>query len=895
MTDILALWGKSNRQNSSLYHPLLFHSIDSGMVAHEIWEQVMAETTKEQIALSAGISKEQIANWLAFFVSCHDIGKASPGFQGLIEEHASRLSKEGLKLDNYITYHNVLSTKIILEEGFYRGTSNLMDELRYTVAFAIGGHHGYYSHADDIGKIHDSDLGDKLWEKIRLDILDYLAELFRIKDEILEIDQDYVNNFFIILSGLTSVADWIASSDDYFDYAPKCDNPKRYAEVSCKRAKDAISNLHWNTGTKKDVKSMTFETLFPGYKPNSLQRKAISLSKSLTQPSLVIIEAPMGMGKTEAALYLEERLAQIVGVSGYYVALPTQATADEMFRRVKDFASNQKNTNAINLHLIHGHAVLSDQYSQLKTNGSEEYEPEQQYVLVADDWFTYNKRGLLSPLGVGTIDQVLLSVLPTKHFFVRLFGLAGKVVIIDEVHAYDIYTSTLIDRTIEWLRALGTSIILLSATLPSQRRNQLMERYGGKIDESYDARYPRISWVSGKKCGIESFKPRPEDNCEKIIDIKWIDKSDLSDSLISRLKDGGSVAIVCNTVSSAQQRYLELSNAINEQSVDIDIDLLHARYPFENKKIRVERNLKKFGKDRDTFDKPSILVATQIIEQSLDLDFDLMITELAPVDLVLQRVGRLHRHQRERPSNLLKPELWILNPIISEGRFKFGPEEIFYSEYILLRSKLILDNQNRIEIPSDIETLVESLYGDDNLTDDSTILNRLGEIKSEWEDSDRTGQDKAKVFLVKSPDVDEFWEHLHYNLRDEDSEAHQSLQAKTRDTQPNVTIACLYDTEQGPSLDSDGNIMVDVQKVPDIKMTKMILYRSLSISHQGIYHILRKEPVPDGWKQSSLLRNHKLILFSKSFKADCYSATCGNYKIILDDELGLKYEKGENR
>ena len=290
------------------------------------------------------------------------------------------------------------------------------------------------------------------------------------------------------LAGMISVADWIGSMKQSFPFAatdgalPDPFDFDGYAVAAAANAEIAIKELRWVNHALRDAPK-AFKSLFPSIvEPNDLQCAAAHVGEALDGPTLVIIEAPMGEGKTEAALYLAEAAATRLGQTGSYFALPTQATSNQMFSRVREFLTRVLG-GEVNLQLLHGHADLSAEFQALREAGSRSFTPiydengNPSTTVVAAEWFTYRKRGLLAPFGVGTVDQALMAVLRARHFFVRMFGLGGKTIVIDEVHAYDVYMSTLMERLLEWLAASGSSVFLLSATLPSGRREALTSAY----------------------------------------------------------------------------------------------------------------------------------------------------------------------------------------------------------------------------------------------------------------------------------------------------------------------------------------------------------------------------------------------------------------------------------
>lgn len=303
-----------------------------------------------------------------------------------------------------------------------------------------------------------------------------------------------------------------------------------------------------------------FTTIFPDLAPNALQRAASEVARALDFPALVLIEAPMGEGKTEAAMYLAEAAAVSLKQPACYFALPTEATSNQMFSRVREFLERTAQRD-VNLQLLHGHASLSAEFELLRSRAPapipsaiDQDEPDEgeSAKVFAAEWFTYRKRGLLAPYGVGTIDQALLAVLKTRHFFVRMFGLAGKTVIIDEVHAYDAYMSTLLERLIAWLAALGSPVILLSATLSASKRDALVGAYlrglGKSASLPLPEAYPRITWASAAGCGSRGISA--SDRTRRNLAVRTSAPEGLAEQLSRLLSKGGCAAVVCNTATS---------------------------------------------------------------------------------------------------------------------------------------------------------------------------------------------------------------------------------------------------------------------------------------------------------------------------------------------------------
>jgi len=329
------------------------------------------------------------------------------------------------------------------------------------------------------------------------------------------------------------------------------------------------------------------------------------------------------------------------------------------------------------------------------------------------DWFSSAKRALIAPFGVGTIDQALLGAVAAKHFFVRHFALAGKVVILDEVHSYDLYTGTLIDRLIETLEGLGCTVIVLSATLSGKRRGQIVSIPDDNNSNVAEHPYPLIA---GRRDG-DVFEPvAPTPPSSRDIEVSFNSEKDAISEAIEVAQQGGCVLWICNTVDAAQRQY---RNFRKQAEGRFTIGLLHSRFPFWRRDELEKEWMTRLGKNSTTRC-GSILVSTQIVEQSVDLDADLLITELAPTDMLLQRMGRLWRHEREN-RRIAKPRMCIIEEEKSLDEFRqMGAKDIVeamggkahvYDPYVLLRSLIVWQGiEQSVSIPKQIRQLIEATY-----------------------------------------------------------------------------------------------------------------------------------------------------------------------------------------
>lgn len=592
----------------------------------------------------------------------HDIGKVSPYFQ---EKLYSAIGKSlGFEnLDSEIGGHAAVSQ-----------ASLQMIPYKY-IPEIVGRHHG--ASPNSIAMQDATIYGGHEWQRNRIRLVDELKTCFNCDWPVIQND-DQAN----AISGLVCIADWIGSGE-IFD---------KLLFDKCELSNDLIDRAVDDAGfVGFDVKqNLSFEKIF-SFKSREIQTKLFTVAY---QPGIYILEAPMGIGKTEAALYAAYIALIQSNATGIYFALPTQLTSDKIYDRMNSFLKEILTENCkFRSLLLHSSAWLRD------TKIGEEGMP-------GKEWFNSKKRGLLAPFAVGTVDQALMGVINVKHSFVRTFGLAGKVVILDEVHSYDCYTSTIITKLIQVLQRLGCTVIILSATLTSERRSELL---GEKSDEMT---YPLIS-VLPKNEKLSYIHIVQEELRNVYISIR--NDVDVLDEVIHKAKYGEQVLWIENTISEAQDRFEDV--LFRTENLGIECGLLHSRFQRIDRSKNEDRWVNIFGKDghAERIKCGRILVGTQVLEQSLDIDADFLVTQICPTDMLLQRIGRLWRH---RETDSLRPktarqEVWILAPELSDclaNSKKWEKTGIIYFPYILYRSLEILQGKQQICLPIDIPTMLRATY-----------------------------------------------------------------------------------------------------------------------------------------------------------------------------------------
>lgn len=899
------IWAKSPlgvelAEDEGRYHPLSCHMIDTAMVALRLWQYVLPRPLRDQICRQLGVQSEEAAGrWMAFFAGLHDLGKATPTFARLWPEGWRVLTsqKYGAASGTESKAHYVLSTfllEVLLEE------IGLPSAVAGPVAATVGGHHGRFPTAHELRNA-DRYAGKGRWEEAQSHLVRLLAHVMGVdRLPLPSSDLWQANNLLVILAGLTSVADWIASNHAYFPFAGGSVRLPAYPRRSRWLAWIALHQLGW-FHRPRAMANRSFEELFDKV-PNRLQKRVIAVARRLNGPSLVLLEYPMGGGKTEAALYLADYLAATADQKGAYFALPTMATSNQMFGRVKQYLSNRFAGTTVNAQLLHGHAALNAEFELLlaadrqiserrKTRRRQGVqmasvgETSAASVLAAE-WFTYKKRGLLAPYGIGTIDQALLAVLQTKHFFVRLFGLAGKVVILDEVHAYDTYMQTLLSRLLTWLAACGASVVLLSATLPSHTRRSLLVAWAAGRGQGHLATsavaYPRITWVTDD--GAAEIHIDIDGAAERSVALRRYAQANEAwmSALRDALQEGGCAAVIVNTVTRAQAVYKQLQAYFPAE----ELYLFHARYPLDERMKREREVLTLFGPG--TADRPhrAVVVATQVIEQSLDLDFDLMVTDLAPVDLLFQRSGRLWRHRREwRPSGLPEPTLWLLMPPVDEqGVPQFDPgSSRVYDVHTLLRSWLVLSCEEHLQIPKRLEELVEAVYQPAGPPEDLSEPLRAFWERSRAQLEEEEARDRQQARRRYIPDVNQDLLEMHMEDLEEEGESHPALQALTRLGGISVTAICLVEADDRLWAPGPEHREIHLDKRPDADDIRALLGRSVTISlDPGLVKKILEQNPPETWEASAYLRRCRLLRFDPA--GNCLTA---GLPLRLDPELGL--------
>lgn len=878
---VYKLWGKSSRSDNSVYHPLIYHMLDTSAVALEIWEQCLAESFKDELASIFEISVEESGRLFAFWVGLHDIGKAGPEFQRKNVNRMQILTELGLTFPHHSYkiegFHATATTRVI-RDLIFKFEPVTPRKFRNGLSTALGGHHGEFPSSKEIvlDSLEYFHVGDHAWQVLQTDLYTILREVLNPPSPCsFPGNQSQLNPVLMQITGLTTTADWIASNEDFFGFKSPTIEPEQHFLIARSKAVHALDTLGW-LGWKSESKPLSFQSLFPVFVPNNLQEAVIEISEQTASPFLVIIEAQTGSGKTEAALYLADKLLQTDRLSGLYVAMPTQATSNQMYSRVKEFLAHRYPQSKINFHLVHGNALLNEESKLF--NPSNIYAKEEESNIQSHTWFLPRKKTLLAPFGVGTVDQVFMSVLRSRFFFLRMFGLSHKVLIFDEVHAYDVYMNEIFKRLLQWLRKMGTSVIILTATLPESARQSLVSAYTGITKELQTVNFPRLIYADETKVQVLSAGIPTERN----VNLLWIDRDirTIAELIGEKIRTGGCAAVICNTVLRATQVFTEISSAFSGE--DVIVLLFHSRFPVRWRQDIEKQVLKLFGKDRSQRPTRAVLVATQVVEQSLDLDFDYLVTDLAPIDLLIQRIGRLHRHEQEekRPSCLGTAECAISSYSSIEEILNQPAYQAIYDTYILAKTWLSLQNKPTLTLPGETDCLIHYVY--ENPENESTSLENARKLKKK---AASESQEFANNFLIPNVDLDFISSLPTFFGDDSDSLSRTFITAPTREIDPSVQIVCLEEREDGLHI-LDFPEIIDLNKDLSKTQTIQCLLATLTVSNRGFVGKMIDDPpvMPNSFKGNASLRWLYPLIFKEG------RCECKGYELTLNRGTGLSIQ-----
>jgi CRISPR-associated endonuclease/helicase Cas3 len=931
----MILWGKSGDKDSDLWLPLYVHLADAIEIAKLLWDEWVPPATKKAIARGIRDPKTtsnvdeseeesiEIAKWtFILLVAFHDIGKATPIFQvGLnsyfkrnnADQLANYVRRTGLVFPNRISkrdaVHHSLSSFAILERHGWDSSFSVI----------VGAHHGKAPSATDIQAVRAA-VGKEYTGFDDNDWLDVQDEFMRWAEQAIEPEISarikkckLSKQAQVLLTGLVIMADWIASDEQWFSLI----QVRTRAGSSVERARNAWENLdlvpyqELPTISSSDDIDKIYKTRFSLDSPRPLQKVAVELLTKARDLGIVIIEAPMGEGKTEVALVLMEILARNTGRNGVFFALPTQATSDGIFKRILTWVQTFKGARSIVL--AHGKAHFNEMFKGLRLVSRNVNDGED--AVFVSDWTHGRKRAILSDFVVGTIDQVLMGGLKQKHLMLRHLGLANKVVILDECHAYDAYMSQYLYKVLNWLGSYKVPVIVLSATLPTDRRQELVEAYLNVTPKAFlddplvvpqaeDKRpewacaseYPLITYSSGDQ--VLNIAP-PTSGRRLDVKIGRLDERGIVSLLTKSLKEGGCVGIIVNTVTTAQR----LTRVLSEIFGDAIVVLLHSRFIAPDRVARERKLREQLGPHSTNRPKKLIVVGTQVLEQSLDIDFDMLITEICPMDLLIQRLGRLHRHEgRNRPPLLSEPRCYVMG-IENEACFDKG-SELVYGLYLLMNTQALLPEH--IILPDDISPLVQLAYASEGVIVASDVRDAYREAKNKHERKIEKARAKAETFQIGDPiggsheSSATIIDWLSTPLSDDPRG--KRAEATVRDTADSIQVLIIQKRRDGrlyslPDIESFGGQPLPDNFIQNERLAQTVASCTVTLPMSmctpwridPVIEALEKdccEQLPDAWQESVWLRDELFLILDEDMHARIL-----DFELNYDQNYGLLVER----
>lgn len=1029
-----SFWAKTGIQDSSTEKgqeslseglSLVQHMLDAGSVAARLWDTWLAPGLQKRFSEHLHLSIEDTRALVCWLAATHDMGKATPEFSGQLDArrdenlaiYRQRIERQDFEFPESLVSpgtrcpHSKYSQSILV----YLLSKNVNDisrRLAETLASISGAHHGtpidYLPNSDaDSSNIILKRLSRK-WHDTWQELYDITLERFGASSALQQLAQHGRSipvSVQFCITGFVIMSDWIASNPDFFPMgtfsSAEQEQRARIGWQALGLEQRWTAALDTNPDTPAaDLYASRFGWNNPTLRP--MQEVVVEAARSMQSGGMMCIEAPMGQGKTEAGLIAAEFLAQATGRTGVAFAAPTQATSNALFDRVIEWVEYQT------ANVAQGHGGPIEPHSMFLGHSKNRFNKSYEALSKADifdesstperdnnrktlrpgtslarhSWLSGTKKGLLSSFVVCTIDQVLMTALQARHVMLRYLGLASKVIIIDEVHAYDAYMSRYLSAALYWLGQMNAPVILMSATLPSAIRDDLMESYakGLKIRKKglpaskrnrfsdlnanlsapqessqnitpLDLDYPVIHTLTAEDNGTpKKWKvEQPVEQAE--IELKLIDDS--PESVLNVLEplanDHGCAAVICNTVGRAQEMHAFLSEQFGEEHVI----LTHSRFTATHRTEQEELLVSKLGKkahysaaDGEDSSRPHrlIVVGTQVIEQSLDLDLDVMITDFAPVDLVLQRMGRLHRHDSrnssERTPAYRKPVCYVrgIETFSSQDKTPHFPDgsKAVYEPMILLSSYAQLlphFDGEPIQIPADISPLVQKTYQENASAE---IPSAWAEVYESAEQEFKKGKEQAKArakgYLLCVPGRKQYTmadcmkSLLHSNDRRFSDE--QIGEAKVRDTDASLeVIAIVVERNQPgnpksainsyrllPSIngtDEADSLRFDASAddPPTYWQSMQLAASSIRLPYQysdapnhrikgrilrfdAALDQLEKERI-ENWQKSFMLEGQLILPFEET-EPGVYSYKLCDYELVYSPQLGLQSFKLDN-
>jgi CRISPR-associated endonuclease/helicase Cas3 len=712
-----SLWAKISRNSEGRitgWHSLIDHSADVAAVIEGLLAQ---PTLNRRLARTAGLTELDGTTCarLAAVAFLHDIGKANRGFRARVDPgapvvgHIDQLAWL-LRDSNAEDLGDRLVSELRLQPvvDWFEATP---DSEIWDAVFAHHGRPWKIKPSRDYWRVIDRNDPIADLAPLRVSLERWFAPAFAVGVPLPDTPA-----FDHAFAGLLMLADWLGSDTQFFPFANGAD-PDRML-TSRIAAEGALRDVGLAVEARRNLVRAgqpDFATLFAVPTPRPIQQHA-------TTPlaHCVVLEAETGSGKTEAALWRFVHLFTQGAVDGLYFALPTRVAATQMFGRIKklrDALFSGDDRPAVVL-AVPGQVGADDAHGHTLPEFGFEWDDVPTEQQRAQRWAAeHPKRFLAAQIAVGTIDQVLLGSIATRHAHLRGTALLRHLLVVDEVHASDRFMEALLTNLLQGHLQAGGHALLLSATLGAGAQARLLGTKQRNLAEAEELPYPAYGWAEAGDAQVLPITPMKGGKSVRIAAEPWLDAPErIAASALAAAKTGAKVLVIRNTVGAAiaTAQAIETSGDGTALFRVGDVATLHhGRFSASDRLLldaAVEGSLGK-----DSLRTARIVVGTQTLEASLDLDADMLITDLCPMDVLLQRIGRLHRHHgRMRPKGFETPGVMVLTPAVRDllsllrgktGRHGFGL--VYPDTRVIEATWRLIETQPVWEIPAMNRLLVE--------------------------------------------------------------------------------------------------------------------------------------------------------------------------------------------
>lgn len=877
------LWGKSSGLDKP--YPLVCHLLDTASAAQVLTERMLPRSLATAVSSHAGLGAEEWVETVRVLAGWHDVGKASCGFQNL-DSSACPMWARGSRDSVRARGHALAGAWLTWDR-----LEHLPTRTRSRLAQIIGGHHGRIPLLDlhhleawgGAAQVDENPSGELdeargwLW-----DTLD--GTVGTLPEVVMPTPAASIALAVVVL------ADWVASDEALIrEHQSALETEGFEPSQHHRRALQLAESYVDAAGLVAPKRRRLPEPgdLIEGNEPTwrSLQA-SIDNSFCPTGPGIAVVCAPTGEGKTEAALIAAAKFSSASDRHGMFFAMPTVATAEGLHDRLRKCIEKLAPDGELPiLRRVHSQALLADcDVSAAVSNDSAT-------MRAAASWMRGTRKSLLAPFGVGTIDQVLLGALRGKHSPLRILGAATGVLIVDEVHALDPYMRKLLCRAVEWLAALGAPVVILSATLPPKRVRELMLAYqegcgfSGDVPVTLEGYPSWVAWTATDGCSGEQAEPSRRWDLQ--VAINTVERRQTTQhiaeaALRASKSDGGRcVLVVRSTVAAAQETYQAIRGLDQSLVHGESVEIVHSRLPRGDRQRRADVILKRLGNDLSQRPERLIVVATQVVEQSFDVDFDMLITDPAPLAALLQRAGRVRRHRT--PAVGEHVSVAVVWPLDQRGEpSHWSP---IYSRADLMGAFACITSAGTastltVRVPDDIPTIVERAdveadetfdFADEDAADaaDATLA-QLVRIDAE--------KSLASNWAIPPPKPDAPLHQLTGHL--DTDETHPGTRHQARST---LILPCTS-TPDGWHLADGAVIESEPRQRPSLEAIRAVFEQSIPVSYPNPGWAGELRQLAGAWDRTPVAQAQIL---------DVSDGPCriGEWSLHVDSEAGLIISK----